>query len=159
MVQEQIRAVTLADYGAVFSLQRAAFVDEARIYGTPFVPALDETLGELSERMETSESWVALHDGRIVGAVSLRDYRVGGPDVERLMVAPDRRGTGLSRRLLRAAEEHAAADGHRRLQLIVGDLAIDNRAIYRHLGWVEQSTEPLVGFEHVILHTMTKELS
>jgi hypothetical protein len=26
-----------------FTLQRASFVDEARIYETPFVPALDET--------------------------------------------------------------------------------------------------------------------
>lgn len=152
----EIRAATERDYGAILTLQRAAFVDEARIYNTPFVPSLDETLEGLTSRMNDSTSWIAELDGRIVGAVSLRNYRDGGPDVERLMVAPDCRGAGISSLLLAALEKHAADEGHPQIQLIVGDLAVDNREIYRHLGWTEQYSHRLQGADHVLLHTMTK---
>lgn len=154
-----IRLSTDLDYGAVLTLQRAAFVDEARIYETPFVPSLDETLDELAARMRSSTSWVAEFDSRIVGAVSLRSYRTGGPDVERLMVAPDFRDQGISSQLLTTLEKHALANGHTHLQLIVGDLATDNRALYRHLGWVEHHSHPLEGAAHVLLHTMIKQLT
>lgn len=152
------RAATDADDGAVFTLQRAAFVDEAVIYGTPFVPALEESFARFGARMRSSTSWVAETRGRIVGAVSLRNYRPGGPDVERLMVAPDCRGRGISRRLLDELERHAAVAGHERLQLIVGDLAVDNRAIYEHLGWGVEFSHRLDGAQHVLLHTMTKRV-
>lgn len=154
-----IRSATVQDYGPVLTLQRAAFVDEARIYETPFVPSLDETLDELTTRMESSTSWVAELNGRIVGAVSLRNYRDGGPDVERLMVAPDCRGQGISRQLLATVEEQAIRSGFAELRLIVGDLATDNRALYNHLGWVEQFSHPLEGAQHILLHTMTKRLA
>lgn len=153
-----IRVATPADLGEIFTLQRAAFVDEARLYETPFVPALDETHDELRSRMAASTSWVATDGQRIVGAVSLRVYRNDVPDVERLMVAPDCRGQGIASVLLQVAEDAARDSGHSSLQLIVGDLAEVNRSIYNHLGWIEHSSERLAGFEHVLLHTMTKEL-
>lgn len=153
-----IRLAEPADRGELFTLQRAAFVDEARLYETPFVPALDETFEAFGARHDTSTTWVAEFGGRIVGAVSLRDYRSGGPDIERLMVAPDCRGQGISSVLMKVAEDHALAAGFDAIQLIVGEIAHDNRAIYRHLGWVERAHEPLKDFEHVILVTMSKQL-
>ena len=86
----------------MFTLQRAAFVDEGRLYGTPDVPALIETKVEFTARLAKSQSWVAVDQRRIVGAVSLRVYR-GAPDVERLMVAPDRRSEGIASKLLEVA--------------------------------------------------------
>lgn len=158
MTVRSIRPLSSADYGEVFSLQRAAFVDEARLYETPFVPALDETFEALKSRLEVSTSWVATLGERIVGAVSLRKYRSDVPDIERLMVAPDCRGQGIASVLLNVAEDHARQGGHQVVQLIVGDLATDNRALYRHLGWAERSTDRLDGFDDVVLHTLTKQL-
>ena len=153
-----IRLASEEDYGPLFTLQRAAFVDEARIYGTPFVPSLDETFDEFTVRLGVSTSWVAQLERRIVGAVSLRRYREGGPDVERLMVAPDCRGMGIASSLLSTLERYAASSGETHLQLIVGDLADDNRSIYRHLGWVSQHSHQLEGREHVLLHSLRKTL-
>ena len=153
----RVRVATAADYGEVFSLQRAAFVDEARLYETPDVPALSETLDECVARLDSSTTWVAVDGHRIVGAVSMRRYR-GAPDVERLMVAPDRRGEGVAILLLDALAAHARAGGERLLQLIVGAVAIDNQAIYRHLGWEQVSTSPLDGHPTVLLHTMQKHI-
>jgi len=154
----QIRPASPDDFGAIFTLQRAAFVDEARLYGTPDVPSLNETLDELTARMAQSTSFVAVDGHRIVGAVSLRTYRNDVPDVERLMVAPDRRGQGISTQLLAHVEDHAREQGQRCLQLVVGAVAETNRAIYRHLGWVDHSIESLEGFDDVILHTLVKQL-
>ncbi|MFT4990230.1 MAG: GNAT superfamily N-acetyltransferase [Acidimicrobiales bacterium] len=153
-----IRAVEPSDLGEVFTLQRAAFVDEARLYETPSVPALDETFEDFTQRMASSTSWAAIQGNRIVGAVSLRTQRRGIPNVERLMVAPDCRGQGISSVLMQTVEDTARSAGHQSLQLVVGDLATNNRAIYGHLGWIEQSSERLAGFEHVLLHIMIKTL-
>ena len=157
-MSRSIRPVEPNDFGEVFTLQRSAFVDEARLYETPFVPALDETFDAFTARMQSSSSWAAVQANRIVGAASLRNYRDGVLDVERLMVAPDCRGQGIASVLLRVLEDAARAAGHRSLQLIVGDLALDNRSIYSHLGWTEIRSERLDGFEHVVLHTMSKPL-
>lgn len=158
-----IRRASESDHGAIFTLQRAAFLDEARLYETPFVPSLDETLEQFAERMQQSVSWVSLIDNRLVGAVSLRDYHRDegpmGPDIERVMVAPDCRGLGLSRALMETAEAFARSKGHEMVRLIVGDLAKDNIAIYTHLGWERKASHRLDGFEHVLLHTMAKRLN
>jgi len=74
------------------------------------------------------------------------------------MVAPDCRGQGIASVLLQAVEDAAREAGHRSLQLIVGDLATANRAIYGHLGWTEVASEHLEDFEHVVVHTMAKPL-
>ncbi len=153
----RIRLATPADVGEIFTLQRAAFVDEARLYETPHVPPLWETFEECGVRLDASTSWVAADGHRIIGAVSQRLVHEV-PHVERLMVAPDRRGERLATALLDAVESHARASGIGALQLIVGDLAVDNQAIYEHLGWTRVSTFPLEDYPTVILHAMEKVL-
>lgn len=157
MAQVIVRSANQADYGEMFTLQRAAFVDESRLYGTPNVPALKESLSEFVARLTKSDSWVAVDQRRIVGAVSLRNC-TGAPAVERLMVAPDRRGEGISSTLLNVVE-HAAIDaGFGSIQLVVGDLAVESQQIYLHLGWRIVNSYYLPDYEHVLLHSMTKNL-
>lgn len=153
----RIRSAVSADYGELFTLQRAAFVEEGRLYGTLDVPALNETIDEFTKRLLMSDSWVAIDQQRIVGAVSLRTYR-GVPDVERLMVAPDRRGESISSELLKVVELAAIDAGHNSLQMIVGDLAVNNQRIYEHLGWQRTGTFRMSEYEQVVLHNMTKNL-
>jgi len=101
-----IRSAVPADTGEIFTLQRAAFVDEAWVYGTADVPSLTETLADTEARLAWSFTLVGTEAQRLVGAVSLRSYRPGGPDVERLMVAPDRRGAGLAARFPLESHPH-----------------------------------------------------
>lgn len=154
----KIRAAEPTDYGEIYTLQLAAYVDEARLYGTPDIPPLKENIDEFRDRLSKCDSWVALDRNRIVGAVSLRRYR-GAPDVERLMVAPDRRGESISSALLKVVEHAAMKAGHSTLQLVIGDLAVDNQRIYEHLGWQRTDSFKLAGFEQVVLHNMTKKLA
>ncbi len=153
----KIRVAEPADYGEIYTLQLAAFVDEAQLYGTPDVPSLNDTVEEFNAKLSTCDSWVATDHGRIVGAVSLSSS--GAPEVERLMVAPDRRGEGIGSKLLKVLELAAIEAGHKSLQLTVGDLAVDNQLIYEHLGWQKTDSFDLAGFEGVVLHNMTKKLA
>ncbi|MET3613800.1 ribosomal protein S18 acetylase RimI-like enzyme [Rhizobium aquaticum] len=88
---------------------------------------------------------VAEIDGLIEGTVQLglklppnQPHR---GDIKKLMVHPDARGRGLSRRLMEAAEAAARARGR---SLLVLDTATGEPAedIYRHLGWREAGTIP-----------------
>lgn len=88
---------------------------------------------------------VAEDDRRIVGSVQLgikmppnQPHRA---DLKKLMVHPEARGRGLSRRLMEAAERAAMA--HRR-DLLVLDTATGEPAekIYERLGWTRAGTVP-----------------
>lgn len=150
-----IDVATGTDHGELLTLQRAAFVDEARLYGTPAVPALDETFDELADRLLSSVTLTARDGQRIIGAVSLRTDR-HPPAVERLMVAPDRRGVGLATRLMADVETLAARGGHRRVRLVVGEIAHDNRRLYERLGY--RYLERFEVIDHIGLWVMGKEL-
>ena len=86
----KIQIASANRFGEMFTLRRAAFVDEARLYGTPDIPSLNQMFDEFVNRLAESKSWIVVDRNRIAGVVNLRGYR-GDPDVERLMVAPDRR--------------------------------------------------------------------
>lgn len=140
--------------GELFCLQRCCFVDEAVLYGTPAVPPLEETFDEFTTRLGQSTTLVALTGSRIVGAVSIREYRDPYPDIERLMVAPDLRRGGLALALLASAHEVVRSAGHVGAQLIVGEIATKNQALYTQAGYQLGETHTIL--ETVELRTMIK---
>lgn len=146
------------DIGELFSLQRAAFVDEAVIYGTPHVPALDEQFDAFESRHAESTTFTCREGTRIVGAVSVRQYEER-PDIERLMTVPDRRGHGIASGLMDRAEQFIRSEGHGSVQLIVGELATDNRRLYERLGYETTERWHSPDFPDVVLLRMTKQLS
>src|SRR5687768_2022572 len=105
-----VRPIRPDDAGEVLTLQRAAFVQEAQIYGTPQLPPLTQTLYELEAELAENLGCVAVDGTRIVGAVRAR--RDGELLlVGRLTIAPDQQGRGIGTRLLAAVEERGAALG------------------------------------------------
>ena len=57
------------DGGELLTLQRAAFVTEAQLYGSPWLPALTETLAELQAAVGAGPTLTARLGTRLVGAV------------------------------------------------------------------------------------------
>lgn len=114
------RWATAADHGELFSLQRAAFVDEAVTYTTTNVPALLESFEAFVERTEGIETLVLVDGGRIIGAVGLRE-RDGALWLERLMTAPDHRRAGFGHRLVERIEDHADQLGHAAVRAVAGE--------------------------------------
>ena len=127
------------DAGELLTLQRAAFVTEAQLYGDPRLPALVETIEELIAAVQRGPALVARTGSRAVGSVRTR-IEDGVLHVGRLVVAPDLQGRGIGSRLLSASE---AATGLPRATLFTGARSLANLRLYRRHGYVENRREML----------------
>ncbi len=128
-----IRRIRRSDAGEVLTLQRAAFVSEALIYGDPDQPALTQKLEELEFELRDAQGFVAVIDDRIVGAIRAREAD-GVLQIGRIAVAPDVQGEGIGRRLLEAVEgDTACAEA----ELFTGSLSEANLALYESCGYRE----------------------
>lgn len=149
-----IAPVVAEDAGELLTLQRAAYVTEARIYGDPELPPLTQTLPELQAELATATASKAGVGHRIVGAVRAQ---VEGTvlHVGRLTVAPDWQGRGIGARLLAEVERHHG-DRVDTAALFTGHLSEANLAMYTRRGYLEQRREQLRG--GVVLVHLTKSL-
>jgi PncC family amidohydrolase len=129
----RLRRIRPSDAGDVLTIQRAAFVSEAQIYGDPGTGPLTQTLAELEAELSAGAGWVAVRRGRLVGALR---YREDGDLllIGRIAIAPDMQGEGLGRRLLAAAEQNSPA---REAELFTGSHSDANRRLYEECGYVE----------------------
>lgn len=129
----ELRRMTPGDAGEACTVQRAAFVAEARLYGDPALPPLLETPAQIASSLVTSTGFVAVLGGRIVGAVRVR---ADGDrlHVARLVVAPDLQGRGIGAALLALAETAAPAA---EAVLFTGHLSTGNLRLYERAGYVE----------------------
>lgn len=129
----ELSPVRVADAGEVLTIQRAAFVSEALIYGSPDMPALTQSLEEVEAELHDAQGWVARVDGRVVGVIRTRqddDLLLIG----RIAIAPDMQGFGIGQALLDAAESSSTAD---EAELFTGSLSEANIRLYEHCGYVE----------------------
>jgi ribosomal protein S18 acetylase RimI-like enzyme len=128
-----ITRIQPSDAGEVLTVQRAAFASEAIIYGDPAMPPMVQTLEELEAELRTADGWVARVDGRLVGAIRVReddDLLLIG----RIAIAPDMQGSGIGRALLDAAETHSDAT---QAELFTGKLSEANLRLYENCGYRE----------------------
>ncbi|MFC4007487.1 GNAT family N-acetyltransferase [Nonomuraea purpurea] len=133
-----IERAVAADAGEILTLQRAAYLSEAQLYGDPYIPPLVESLEQIRKVIETAVVLKTLDGGRIVGAVR---GQLSGTTclVGRLVVVPDKQGQGLGTALLRAL--HEAVPEATAFDLFTGHLSGPNLTLYRRLGYRETSRE------------------
>lgn len=93
--------VEMEQAGELLTVRRAAFVTEAQLYGNPHLPALTQSLEELTEDMGRADvitigAWLG---PRLVGSlrVELEGERA---TLGRLAVVPDLQGRGIGTKLL-----------------------------------------------------------
>ena len=132
----------VADAGEVLTLQRAAYVTEARAHDDLHLPPLLETLDETRAALADPAcvSWGLREAGRLVAAIRLvADGPVGR--IGRLIVAPDRQGHGLASALLLAAEAAAPLEVIE-FQLFTGSKSAGPLHLYPKLGYRETHRTP-----------------
>ena len=151
-----IRPLGVGHAGEVLTLQRAAYVPEARRYRDPELPPLVQTLEELRAELSRPDvvglgAWDA---GRLVGAVRVRvDDTVA--HLGRLVVAPDRQGEGIGSSLLAASERVLPATVSE-IRLFTGSLSDETVRLYERFGYVRQYETP--AGTHDLVH-LTKRLT
>nr|WP_152547065.1 GNAT family N-acetyltransferase [Amycolatopsis orientalis] len=140
------------DAGEVLTLQRAAYVPEARAHENLDLPPLMETFEQTKEALGDPAcfSWGIRESGRLVASVRIVVHGEAGL-VGRLIVAPDRQGHGLGSSLLLAAEA-AMPPVVTVFRLFTGQFSAGPLRMYPKLGYVEthRTTEEhyeLVHFE------------
>jgi Acetyltransferase (GNAT) family. len=137
-IEFDIRPIATDDAGQVLTLQRAAFVQEALIYGDPDMPALTQSLEALEAELGDNLGCVAVAGDRIVGAARARaDGRL--LLVGRIAIAPDTQGSGIGSALLEAVEERGRAVGCREAELFTGSFSEANIRLYESLGYRESN--------------------
>ena len=116
------------------TVQRAAYLSEARLHDSFALPPLHETVDEIRAAIASDTVLKAVAGTRLVGAVRGRaegdTFHVG-----RLAVAPDLQGNGIGTALLRAIEQRFP--DVRRFELFTGPKSEANVRLYRRLGYVE----------------------
>lgn len=136
MSDTEIRPIAASDAGEVLTLQRAAFTQEALIYGDPDMPALTQSLEELEFELRENLGCVALIGARIVGAARARAAD-GLLLVGRIAIAPDMQGEGIGSALLEAVEARGRDAGCREAELFTGSFSVANIELYERLGYRE----------------------
>jgi len=141
------------DAGEILTVQRAAYVGEAQLYGDPFIAPLVESAGQVRRAVETAIVLVARDRARIVGAIR---GRMSGTTclVGRLVVAPDRQGAGIGGALLTALHDEAVAA--LAFDLHAGHLSEGNLRLCRRHGYRETRRERMS--DHLTLVHMRREL-
>ena len=130
-----IGGLTEGHAGEVMTVQRAAYLAEARRYGAWDLPPLVETLEEIRRHLTDGTPALGAFDGpRLVGSVR---SRVDGDrmEVARLSVAPDVQGGGVGRRLLEAISGRAP-EAVRVVWLFTGAESDANIRFYESAGFV-----------------------
>ncbi|TDD64387.1 GNAT family N-acetyltransferase [Actinomadura rubrisoli] len=144
-----------ADAGEVLTVQRAAYLGEAQLYGDPFIPPLVESLEQIRKVLAGDAVVLkAVLDGRLVGAVRAQ-FSDHTCLVGRLVVVPDMQGRGIGESLMRALEREVAGRVEACV-LFTGHLSETNLRLYRRLGYTETHRERVAA--HLILVHMRKPL-
>lgn len=133
-----IAPLTEADAGEVLTLQRAAFVSEAQIYGSADMPPLTQTLAEVEAELHSGHGLGARVDGRLLGAIRFVESE-GMLLIGRIAIAPDAQGEGIGRALLEAAEQASTAHT---AELFTGSLSEANIRLYERCGYTESTRIP-----------------
>lgn len=141
-----LSSATPADAPELMTLTRACWIEEVARYG--MFEAGEQTLEEVVSDLAGWHTWTLRAGHRLVGSVRGRRAQ-GDParwQIGRLMVAPDLRGRGLGRALLRFVEQMAPADTTA-YQLDTGADSERNLRIYRKAGY---AVHPGTGPSHVV---------
>ncbi|WP_067544823.1 GNAT family N-acetyltransferase [Nocardia crassostreae] len=136
----EIRQATPEEYGAVGALTVYVYVGEGYINPqSDYVPELADT----DTRAETARILVAVHEGRIVGSLTLATPGTPFADIARpgelefrmLAVAKSARGLGVGSALVRHVIDTARAESFDAVVLTTMPLMKDARRMYDRLGF------------------------
>ena len=154
----RLRAATAADAGAVCAIWNPIIRDTAITFW-PTERGEDEVASLIADRQAEGRAFiVAQADDRVLGFATYVQFRGGGGYARSMEhsinCAPEARGRGVGRLLLRAVEDHARNAGHR---LMIGGITGSNAgsiAFHRAMGYAEWGRIPAAGWKFGQYHDL-----
>jgi ribosomal protein S18 acetylase RimI-like enzyme len=130
----RIDKANLEDLQEILDLQYLAYQSEAKLFNSPNIPPLTQTLKEVETEFETAVFLKLVNeDGHIVASV--RAYSDDGTlHIGKLMVHPDLQGQGIGTKLLREIENTCP---HKRYELFTSTKSERNIKLYERMGYVK----------------------
>ncbi|MEM6657923.1 MAG: GNAT family N-acetyltransferase [Pseudomonadota bacterium] len=132
MYDTDYRAAQAADVDAV-----QACVERAYAVAFRMIDDLPDVTQDIAGDIARHATIVAEKSGTVVGVI-IFDAVEDALMIFNLAVAPEARGSGVARRLMMFAEQHAKKHGLTRLRLRTHRHLSGAIAMYQHLGWVKQ---------------------
>ena len=127
------------DIPEILALQKIAYRSEAELYGDDSVPALGQTMEEITVDFDRMIFLKAVVNGKIIG--SIRGYREGDTaHISRVIVHPYFQRRGLATRLIKQIEQEV---GDVRLyEGFTGHQSLRNIHLYEKMGYRQVRTVP-----------------
>ena len=135
-----IQRATAADLPEILAVQKVAFQSEAEIYGDTSLPALRQSLADITADFQRMLVLKGVVNGKIVASIRGYDDGQGTAHLQRLCVLPYFRGRRLGLRLIQAIEKEFPKA--RRFEIFTGHRSHTNLHIYGKLGYKTFKTEP-----------------
>jgi len=135
-----IEPAVIADLPEILALQKVAYQSEAEIYNDSSLPALKQSLAEITSDFEHMTFLKGVVNGKIVASVRGYDDGQGAAHILRLIVHPYFQGRGNGRKLVEAFEK--SFPSCRRYEIFTGHRSDRNLHLYGKLGYKRFKSEP-----------------
>ena len=135
-----IQRATAADLPELLAVQKVAYASEAEIYGDTSLPAMRQSLAEITADFGKMIFLKGVVNGKIVASIRGYDDGQGTAHILRLSVLPYFRGRGLGRRLIASIEKEFSKV--KRCEIFTGHRSATNIHLYSKMGYKRFKTEP-----------------
>jgi ribosomal protein S18 acetylase RimI-like enzyme len=127
-----IKRAGIEDAEDILSVQKKAFLSEAKIYGRYDISPLTENAEKIKKEFSRKIFLKAVSDECIVG--SIRGFCENDTCfMERLSVLPDYQGRGIGKSLMLAMEKLFGKS--KRIEIAAGQKSSKNLSMYRNMGY------------------------
>lgn len=128
----QIKIATLDDANKILEIQKAAFLDQARLYNNYQLPPLTQSLESIEKEFNGKTFLKVLLKKRIIASVRFK-VRDDNVTIDRIVVEPEYQNQGIGRLLLEEIESRVpdAAAFH----LFTGNKSERNIYLYEKMGY------------------------
>lgn len=151
-----VRLAAVADRAAVVKVLQRAFADyDGQLQPPP--GALGETEASVRAHLKKGSIALAFIAGEPVGAMFI-ERKGDALFVSRVSVVPEKRGSGITARMVVLAEEEARRQGIHALSLRVREVLAQNVALFQRLGFRETGRHGHEAKPETIMIDMLKEL-
>jgi ribosomal protein S18 acetylase RimI-like enzyme len=128
----QVKVASVDDAEEILTIQKDAFLGQAKIYKNDELPPLTQSLDSIKNEFKTKTFLKVLFNGRIIASVRFEE-KDNFVTIDRIVVSPVHQNKGIGTALLQAIE--TMSPSAIAFQLFTGNKSARNIHLYEKLGY------------------------